>query len=145
MQYDCYFKHSKSGTAGGYNYIGVHGWTVDPLVEFFIVDDWFNKPGPSVLGQIKGEATIDGETYEIYQNARVNAPSILGMKSFPQFFSVRKSPRQSGHINASAHFNKFNTLGMKMGNIYELRYFIEVGGGTGSLDCTYLFISDGKI
>jgi hypothetical protein len=27
----------------------------------------------------------------------------------------------------------------------QLMYYIEVGGGTGSLDCTYFFMSDGKI
>ena len=145
MQYDCYFKHSKAGSGGGYNFIGIHGWTVNPLVEFYIIDDWYNKPGAGLLGQKKGEATIDGATYEIYQNTRNNQPSIDGTNTFPQFFSLRKSARNSGHIDASAHFKKYKSLGMNLGNVYELRYFIEVGGGSGSLDCTYLFMSDGQI
>ena len=145
MQYDCYFRHTKTGSGGGYNYIGLYGWTVNPLVEFYIVDDWYNMPGANLLGQKKGEFTVDGAKYEIYQNLRVQQPSIADMQTFPQFFSVRTTARQSGHIDASAHFKKFKELGMNMGKMYELRYFFEVGGGTGTLDCTYLFLSDGKI
>ena len=40
---DAYFNWKKSGNAGGYNYIGIYGWTVDPLVEYYIVDDWFSE------------------------------------------------------------------------------------------------------
>lgn len=145
LQYDCYFRHSKTGSAGGYNYIGVHGWTVDPLVEFFIIDDWYNKPSPGILGQKMGDMVLDGDTYEIYKGRRVQSPSIQGTRTFPQYFAVRSSARLSGHINASAHLKKFESLGMELGNIYELKYFIEVGGGTGSFDCTYFFLSDGKI
>lgn len=143
MQYDCYFRHTRTGSAGGYSYIGLHGWTIDPLVEFYIVDDWYNKPGANLLGQRKGEFTVDGANYEIYQNQRVQQPSIDGTQSFLQYFSVRTTARHSGHIDASAHFKNFETLGMRMGKMYELMYFIEVGGGTGTLDCTYLFMSDG--
>ena len=145
MQYDCYFKHSKAGSGGGYNYIGIHGWTVDPLVEFYIVDDWYNKPGAALLGQRKGEMTIDGDTYEIWQNTRVQQPSIIGTATFVQYYSVRKTARAYGHIQISKHFDKWNILGMKLGKLYEVRYYAEVGGGSGSLDCTYLFMSDGQI
>ena len=145
VQYDCYFRHSKQGSGGGYNYIGIHGWTVDPLVEFYIVDDWYNKPGANLLGQKRGELVLDGETYEIYMNTRRQQPSILGTQTFPQYFSVRRSARQSGHIDVSAHFKKFQELGMKLGKFYELMYYVEVGGGSGAVDCTYLFMSDGKI
>ena len=144
MQYDCYFRHTKSGSAGSYNYIGIHGWTVYPLVEFYIVDDWFNKPVPGLLGMRKGEFTIDGDNYEIYTNQRAQQPTIVGTSTFPQYYSVRESARESGHIDVSAHFKIFESLGMGLGEIYELKYFIESGGGSGSLDCTYLFLSDGK-
>ena len=145
MQYDCYFRHGRTGSAGGYDYIGIHGWTLDPLVEFFILDDWFNKPGTNVLGNKKGEFELDGDTYDVYQNTRVQASSISGTNTFPQYFSVRRTARQSGHIDVNAHFKKWASLGMKMGRVYELKYYVETGGGTGTFDCTYFFMSDGKI
>ena len=139
---DAYFNWSKQGSAGGYNYIGIYGWTVDPLVEYYIVDDWFNKPGANLLGQRKGEFTVDGDTYEIWQNTRVNKPSIKGDQTFPQFFSVRKSARSCGHIDITAHFKKWEELGMKMGKMYEAKVLVEAGGGSGSFDVSYFKMTD---
>jgi LysM repeat protein len=140
---DAYFNWKKSGSAGGYNYIGIYGWTVDPLVEYYIVDDWYNKPG-AYLGQRKGEFTVDGDTYEIYQNTRNQQPSIKGTATFPQYFSVRKSARSCGHIDVTAHFKKWESLGMKMGKMYEAKVLVEAGGGSGSFDVTYFKMTDGK-
>ena len=139
---DAYFKWSKSGNAGGYNYIGIYGWTVDPLVEYYIVDDWFSEPGPNLLGQRKGEFEVDGATYEVYQNQRNNAPSIKGNQTFPQYFSKRRGARSCGHIDITAHFKKWESLGMKMGKMYEAKVLVEAGGGSGSFDVTYFKMTD---
>ena len=139
---DAYFNWKKSGNAGGYNYIGIYGWTVDPLVEYYIVDDWFSEPGPNLLGQKKGEFTVDGATYEVYQNQRNNAPSIKGTKTFPQFFSKRKGARSCGHIDVTAHFKKWESMGMKMGKMYEAKVLVEAGGGSGSFDVSYFKMTD---
>ena len=139
---DAYFKWNKQGSAGGYNYIGVYGWTVNPLVEYYIVDDWFNKPGANLTGQKKGEFEVDGDVYEVYQNQRNNAPSIKGYQTFPQYFSVRKSNRSCGHIDVTAHFKKWEELGLKMGKMYEAKLLVEAGGGAGSFDVTYFKMTD---
>ncbi len=141
-QLDAEFKFSKQGSAGGYSYIGIYGWTVDPLVEYYIVDDWFNKPG-AYLGQKKGEVTVDGETYDIYQNTRNQQPSIKGTSTFPQYFSVRRNARQCGHIDLTAHFKKWESLGMKMGKMYEAKFLVEAGGGSGSFDMNYFKMTVG--
>lgn len=138
---DAYFNWKKDGNAGGYNYIGIYGWTVDPLVEYYIVDDWYNKPG-AYLGQKKGEITVDGDTYDIYQNTRNQQPSIKGTATFPQYFSVRRSSRSCGHIDVTAHMKKWESLGMKMGKMYEAKVLVEAGGGTGSFDVTYFKMTD---
>ena len=138
---DAYFNWKKSGSAGGYNYIGIYGWTVDPLVEYYIVDDWYNKPG-SYLGQKKGEFQVDGDTYEIFQNTRNQQPSIKGTATFPQYFSVRRSARSCGHIDITAHMKKWESLGMKMGKMYEAKVLVEAGGGSGSFDVTYFKMFD---
>ena len=61
------FNSKKTGTGGGYSYIGIYGWSVSPCVEFYIVDDSFNRlpvnPGSTVN---KGSAMIDGGTYTLY-------------------------------------------------------------------------------
>ena len=138
---EAYFKWNKQGSAGGYNYIGIYGWTVDPLIEYYIVDDWYNKPG-NYLGQKKGEITVDGDTYDIHENTRNQQPSIKGTATFQQYFSVRRSARSCGHIDITAHFKKWESMGMKLGKMYEAKVLVEAGGGSGSFDVTYFKMTD---
>jgi hypothetical protein len=96
------------------------------------------------LGQKKGEFTVDGDTYDIYQNTRVQQPSIKGTATFPQYFSVRRSARSCGHIDITAHMKKWEGLGMKMGKMYEAKVLVEAGGGSGSFDVSYFRMTDKK-
>lgn len=38
--YDCEYKPSKG--KNGNSYLSVYGWTVEPLIEYFIIEDWRN-------------------------------------------------------------------------------------------------------
>ena len=135
------YKFTKSGNAS-YSYIGIYGWTENPLVEYYIVDDWFTKPSPQYLGTKKGEITVDGDTYDIYTFTRVNQPSIKGTSTFPQFFSVRRNARQCGHIDITAHFKTWGEGGLNLGKMYEVKVLAEAGGGaTGKIDFTYFNIT----
>jgi hypothetical protein len=128
------FAETKTGTGGGYSYIGIYGWSKDPLCEYYIVDDWFNLYRS---GTKKGTFTIEGEgTYDVYQNTQTNQPSIVGTSTFQQYFSFRQTARQCGHISISKHFRKWDSLGMTLGKMYEARILAEAGGGSGSLDFT---------
>ena len=92
------FAETKSGNGGGYSSIGVYGWSVSPLVEWYVTEDSYNGLGTS--GTKKGTFTIDGEgTYNVYQRMQNNQPSIQGTASFPQFISIRTSARTCGHIS----------------------------------------------
>src|SRR5262249_20355430 len=55
------FAETKTGSGGGYSYIGIYGWSVNPCVEWYIVDDSYNRmpvnPGSTTN---KGTAMIDG-------------------------------------------------------------------------------------
>jgi hypothetical protein len=44
---------------------------------------------------------------------------------------------QCGHISVTAHWDKWKSLGMNLGNMYEAKLLCEVGGGQGSIDYTY--------
>lgn len=136
------YNFTKSGTGGGYSYIGIYGWSKSPLVEYYIVENGLGSypPNASALGgaQTKGTLTVDGETYDIYTFTRKNAPNILGKnQDFPQFWSVRRKARTCGRISVSEHWKKWEAVGMKLGNMYEAKLLVEAGGGKGSFDLTY--------
>jgi endo-1,4-beta-xylanase len=130
------FAETKTGTAGGYSYIGIYGWSENPLHEYYIVDDWFGTGSPNPGGTKMGTITVDGGTYDVYMHTQTNQPSITGTATFVQFFSVRQTPRTCGTISISEHFAQWATMGMTLGNMEEARIVVEAGGGTGSIDFT---------
>jgi endo-1,4-beta-xylanase len=140
------FTRSANGTAGSYSYIGIYGWSRNPMIEWYIVDDWFGNGimGPSTMGGgavKKGEFTVDGAVYFIYQATRpVGSANIEGSNvSFLQFFSIRQTRRQSGTISITEHFREWERLGMELGtNMYEAKFLVEAGGGMGWFDAAYI-------
>jgi hypothetical protein len=130
------YAYTKTGSGGSWSYIGIYGWSNNPLVEYYIVDDWFGASASIYGGAKKGTFTLDGEKYDIITHTQNNQPSIHGNATFPQFFSVRQKPRQCGHISISEHFKKWDSLGLKLGKMYEARLLVEAAGGKGSIDFT---------
>jgi len=145
----CDFEFTRSGrsTAGVYSYIGIYGWSRNPLIEYYIVEDWFGNQYQSDTtpittnttgGSVKGSYTLDGATYQVIQSTRNNAPSIDGTRTFTQFFSIRQTPRKKGTISITRHFQEWAKLEMNLGNMYECKFLVEAGGGTGWFDASFL-------
>ena len=130
------YAYSKTGSGGGYSYIGIYGWSNNPLIEFYIVDDWYGNGPPSGGGTQVGTFTQDGGTYKVLKHQQVSQPSIHGTATFWQYFSVRQTARQCGHIDVSAHFKEWASLGLSLGNLSEAKIVVEAGGGSGSIDYT---------
>ena len=132
------FAETKTGTGGGYSYIGIYGWSVTPCIEWYIVDDSYNtmpvNPGSDTL---KGTVTIDGGTYNLYTRATTGTGGSncgSSVSSWNQFYSIRQTARQCGQISITQHFAAWAAAGMTLGLMNEAQVLIEVGGGSGTIN-----------
>ena len=133
------FKLIKGNLSGiDYSYIGIYGWTREPLVEWYIVDNSGSQymPGSWVAqgasAKNHGDFEIDGATYTVYEGDRTSYSIDGDNKYFKQYFSVRKTMRDCGTIDITAHFKKWEELGMKMGKMHEAKILGEAGSNSGS-------------
>jgi hypothetical protein len=131
------YNYTKTGSGGGYSYIGIYGWSTNPCIEWYIVDDSFNKmpvnPGSTTS---KGTAMIDGGTYNLYTRATTGTGGSRcgsSVSSWNQFYSIRTTARQCGTITISDHFKAWAAQKMTLGNLLEAKVLVEVGGGSGTV------------
>lgn len=131
--------YTGSYNPNGNSYLSIYGWTRNPLLEYYIVEN-FGTYNPSTGATRLGSVTADGSTYDIYQTVRNNAPSIEGMSTFKQYWSVRRDHRSSGSVNTAAHFNAWAQLGLQLGTHDYQIVATEGYYSSGSAD---IIVSDG--
>ena len=128
---------SKGGGFGTpYFLVGIQGNTTEPKTEFYIIDYWIIKDtaDTSTFGTRLGEFTVDGDTYDIWQNTANSHMSVQGDSSFKQYFSIRRTKRDSGHVDITAHFKKWEELGLKVGKITDVMALVEGYKGQSSIN-----------
>lgn len=127
----------KSGTAGGYSYVGLYGWSTDPCVEWYIVEDSYNNmPINPGMTTNKGEVELDGGTYIMYTRPTTGTGGTRcsGVNNWIQYYSVRRTARACGTVSVTGHFDAWKSLGMELGDMLEVKIIAEVGGGVGEVD-----------
>ncbi|MCX7987178.1 MAG: glycoside hydrolase family 11 protein [Bacteroidales bacterium] len=121
--------------SGSYNFVGVYGWTTNPLIEFYVVEKG-SVPGSTRIGTLSS----DGHTYTVYKNQRVNAPSIQGTATFWQYISNwgGAPTGQNGKITMANHVNYWRSNGGQgFGSFNYMIFGLEAWGGrSGSINAT---------
>ena len=100
----------------------VYGWSVNPLIEYFIVENG----NTNLLKDVnkKGTAFIDGSEYIVYEKNYIKRLTIKGMQTFKQYWSVRVNMRNSGIVSVSEHFRTWETFEMNLGAMFETALMI---------------------
>ncbi|HEU5075069.1 MAG TPA: glycoside hydrolase family 11 protein [Polyangiaceae bacterium] len=136
------FAETKTEEGGGLTYVGIYGWTVEPLIEYYILDDWgVTKPAGTASDGTprthEGTITADGATYDVYTKFREDKPAITGdSEDFYQYFSIRETARQCGRISISEHFSQWEELGLDLGRLHEAKWLVEAQDNSGSIEFT---------
>ena len=133
----------------GNSFIGVYGWTRNPLLEYYIVEgygDWVLPPNL----EDRGTYMIDNKTYDLYRQMMYNHPSLDGTATFPRYWSVRTGNRLNtnhtnyikDYVDIERHFETWEMLGVDMsGTLYEADLYIENYRSSGSANVKSVFIS----
>jgi endo-1,4-beta-xylanase len=84
-----------------------------------------------------GTIDVDGDTYDVWKHTQTNKPAITGnSETFDQYFSVRQTARQCGHISISQHFSQWTGLGLQLGKLEEAKLLLEAQDSTGTIAFT---------
>lgn len=121
-------------TATGDYTLAIYGWTLDPVTEWYIVED--HGTGTPGNGDVLGTVTSDGGTYKIYDLYYSDVPEIYGVTSFHQLWSVRESDRTTGTVDVTTHFDAWKSLGLDPGTPIFQMVTLEGFEGDGYLDFT---------
>ena len=133
---------TESPTAGKSSkiYFAAYGWTISPLVEYYIIEDY----GPFVPGPVAtdgssrtqmGTIEVDDGTYDVWHLAVKDKPAITGNdKDFDQYYIVRRSRRPCGHVSVSEQFSKWAALGVQLGKLEETMFLLEAQDNSGTVE-----------
>jgi len=129
-------RSARSTANNTYSYIGIYGWSINPCIEWYIVDDTWKSAPFSPGGTNEGQATIDGGTYNIVLRSTTGTGGNRcgsSVTQWNQYYSIRTAKRSCGTITITDHFAAWAAKNLPLGNVLEASILAEIGGGTGTV------------
>jgi endo-1,4-beta-xylanase len=134
------FAEMLSGNSGNqWSYVGIYGWSNNPCIEWYIIDDSFSKmpvnPG-NCANMNNSPLSVDGGQYTmcVRSTSGTGGDRCGGAASWNQYYSIRHDNRTCGTISVTEHFKAWAAAGNNLGNLLEVKVLLEVGGGQGTAD-----------
>jgi endo-1,4-beta-xylanase len=116
--------------SGSYNFVGVYGWTTNPLIEYYVCE----LGSITYAAQNVGSVSSDGHTYGLWKHQQVNQPSIIGTATFWQYMSQwgGSGTGSSRSITIANHMNawrsKMGSLGSNNMQIFAIEAYSNKSG-----------------
>ena len=113
--------------SGSYNFVGIYGWTTNPLIEYYVAERG-NVTGGTFVNNISS----DGHSYSFYKSRRDNAPSIIGTATFWQYKDTwgGAPTGQNRSVNMANHINNWRSRGGQGFGAYNYQILaLEAWGG----------------
>jgi len=121
--------------SGSYNFVGIYGWTTNPLIEYYVAEK-----GSVTGGTFVNNVSSDGHSYSFYKQRRDNAPSIIGTATFWQYKDTwgGASTGQNRSVNMANHINNWKSRGGQGfgGYNYQILALEAWGGKSGTINAT---------
>nr|WP_294898785.1 glycoside hydrolase family 11 protein [uncultured Pedobacter sp.] len=116
--------------------LAYYGWSKSPLIEYYVNEKWGNGR-PVGNGNLIYSYWSDGALYDLYEDNRYNAPSIVGLADFHQVCATRRTQAPTGenmHINFTNHTWNWRNNGQGLGNDMspDAKLVAETYGGNSS-------------
>jgi endo-1,4-beta-xylanase len=120
--------------SGGYNFVGIYGWTTSPLIEYYVCEKG------AVGGTFVNTMSSDGHNYNFYKHQQISQPSIQGTQTFWQYMDNwgGGSTGVNGSVNMGNHINNWrNRGGQGFGSFnYQILALEAYGTKSGSINAT---------
>jgi endo-1,4-beta-xylanase len=121
--------------SGSYNFVGIYGWTTNPLIEYYVAEK-----GSVTGGTFINNISSDGHSYSFYKQQRVNAPSIIGTATFWQYKDTwgGAPTGQNRSVNMANHINNWRSRGGQGfgGYNYQILALEAWGNKSGTINAT---------
>jgi endo-1,4-beta-xylanase len=120
---------------GGHDFVGVYGWTTNPLIEYYVCELDYG-----INGDYVNTLSSDGHNYNFHRHQQVNQPSIIGTQTFWQYIDRwgGSSTGSNRKVSMANHINNWRSRGGHGFGNYNYQVFgLEAyGGKSGAINAT---------